>query len=181
MVCSFRDFPLSMNCKTHLNHHLMNLDRNNHVIIVMLSDRKLHTHWEHHRETRSLNNTLLLSGPSQEPPAPLHKPRGAPRHKGRQEPKLRAQRKGHPVQVPLQAVQGSLSPSVQVWHHAHGCSSPDQLSDWGTWLPRGVGHIITNYVIHDNGRLTMGCLGQEPKVGKWRDHGGLGRNNKIEG
>ena len=43
-----------MNCKTRVKQHLMNLDRNNHVI-VRLSDQKprthTHTHTHERRET----------------------------------------------------------------------------------------------------------------------------------
>lgn len=81
----------------------MNLDRNNHVIIVRLSDQKQHTFTKEHREAMvggSLSNTQLYPGPLQEPPAHLHEPREEQRHKSRKEPKLRTQRKGPSLGCP---------------------------------------------------------------------------------
>lgn len=76
------EFHVSMNCKTPVKHQLMNLARNNHIIIDRLSDRKLHT--GRGAQTDSLHNTPSLLGPSQEPAAHLHKPRGAQRQVGAQ-------------------------------------------------------------------------------------------------
>jgi len=158
----------------------MNLDRNNHVIIVMLSDKKLHTHRQEHRETKSLSNSRLLPGPPEKPSAQLQKTRGAQRHKGRQDPKLRRQRRGHPVQVPLQAVPGEPQPwcpgvtPIPVGHWEQLSRSPLGLREV---TAQGPG---THYGMQGNARLIMGCLGQESSVGEGRDHGGLGKNNKIE-
>lgn len=71
-----------MNCKTPVKHQLMNLARNNHAIIDRLSNRKLHTN--RGAQTDGLNNTPSLLGPSQQPAAHLHRPRGAQRQVGAQ-------------------------------------------------------------------------------------------------
>lgn len=54
----------------------------------------------------------------------------------------------------------------------------EHLSDSGRLLPRGMGCIMRckGRTFGDDTRLTVGCLVEEPKVGKGRARGHLGRN-----
>lgn len=72
----------------------------------------------------------------------LYKIRGTQGHKGRWEPKLRSQRKGHPIWVTPWAIPGDPHPQ---------CPGviPNSMSQWwstfrseGGVYPRGAGHVL---------------------------------------
>ena len=82
----------------------------------------LHTHRGAHKEKKAGWGAQLMPCPgcSQDIPgaispskAHLHKPRGAQRHKGKQEPKLRTERKGHAALAPPRAVRREPQPQCQ--------------------------------------------------------------------
>ena len=103
-----------MNCKTRVKHHLMNLDRNKHVITVGLSDQKLHTrtHTEEHRDDGGGKPEEHPAAPrpitgAMSPPAQAQRGAEAQRQAGTP---IKDPEKGHPIQAPLRAVLGEPRP-----------------------------------------------------------------------
>ena len=104
--------------------------------------------------------------------AHLYKPKGAQEHKGRQEPKLRTQRKGHHVQALPRAVPGYPPPRCPGLRPIKNISSsPDHLWDWGHSLTRVMGDIMgcRGRAFWDCTRFVMRSLGKEQKEGKGKD------------
>lgn len=141
----------------------------------------LHTHYRTERDNvrwRTLNNTVP------EDPGPITGPVKASQLISTSPEKCKDQRwtgtkwrtqKGHLVPVSPRCLPGKSQPPVQAWNS----STSEHLSDWVVFLPRWMGDIVgcRGKASQNCRRLTMGCLGDEPKAGKGMDLHDLGRNN----
>lgn len=108
-----------------------------------------------------------IAGTINLPEAHLHKPTEVRGHKGRQEQKLRTQRKGHPVQTPPGAVPRNphmRGPDVthikSIFQNCGGCC-----------------YLGVCKALWDS---TMGCVEEKSKAGKGTDLSNLVRNEHEE-